>query len=187
MLSSEKASWPETLDQAFIREALMYNPFTGHLRWRERPKHHFRSADAQKKWNARFAGHRAGQKHKTNHYRYVKLQGKPRFEHTVVWVFMHDELPEMTDHENGMRDANWIRNLRDVSKLVNGQNQRRPTHNTSGVMGVNLDKRSGRWRAYIKVGQQNKSLGYFGTFEEAVAARLAGEAAHGYHPNHGRG
>lgn len=182
-----KLSWPSSLDQAYLREALLYNPFTGELRWRHRPVHHFVSALAQECWNKRFAGKRAGTVSAFSGYRYVKLQGKSRFAHTVIWVYVHGSLPEMTDHENGSRDANWLRNLRDVTKAQNGLNQRRPAHNTSGVAGVSLDRRGGRWRAYINVGGKNKSLGYYTTREEAARARSTAEREHGYHHNHGRG
>ena len=47
----------------------------------------------------------------------------------------------------------------------------RPRHNTSGVAGVGWHKKSKMWRAYISEQDKHKSLGFFGSFEEAVAAR----------------
>ncbi len=47
--------------------------------------------------------------------------------------------------------------------------------NTSGVKGVCLDKRSGKWRAGIKFKGKSIHLGYYKTFPEAVKARKRGE------------
>ena len=43
-----------------------------------------------------------------------------------------------------------------------------------------------KWRAQIRVDGKRKHLGYFDTFDDAVAARKAAEIEHNYHPNHGR-
>ncbi len=47
--------------------------------------------------------------------------------------------------------------------------------NKSGVKGVCLDKRSGKWRAGIKFKGQSINLGYYAKFEDAVKARQRGE------------
>ncbi len=47
--------------------------------------------------------------------------------------------------------------------------------NTSGVVGVCLDKRTGKWRAQIGFKGQKIKLGYFAKFEDAVKARQLAE------------
>lgn len=48
-------------------------------------------------------------------------------------------------------------------------------NNTSGVTGVGYRADRGKWRAYIKFQKKDIFLGNYDTFEEAVAARRAGE------------
>lgn len=168
-----------------VREALAYDPESGRLLWKWRPRHHFRSAHAQHSWTARFAGTRAGYRHKHG-YICLKLRGRTIKAHRAIWVIMRGEEPLNTDHENGRRADNRFANLSDVTKQENGRNQKRPSTNTSGVIGVSQERRSGRWRAYIKEGERDVSLGYFATKDDAAAARRAAEQRLGYHPNHGR-
>lgn len=56
-------------------------------------------------------------------------------------------------------------------------------NNTSGVSGVSYRKGNQKWQVRIA---DDQHVGYFQTFNEAVAARKAAEKLHGYHPNHGR-
>ena len=71
---------------------------------------------------------------------------------------------------------------------TNSMNAARPSHNTSGHIGVSFEKRRKRWEAHIGVPGtgRKKRLGYFDEIEEAVAARKAAERQFGYHKNHGR-
>ena len=49
-------------------------------------------------------------------------------------------------------------------------------NSSSGVYGVSLVKRTGKWQAYIKLpGEKRTNLGTFNTKDEAVAARKAAE------------
>ena len=49
------------------------------------------------------------------------------------------------------------------------------SQNMSGVRGVYLDRRTGRYRARIKFQGKYYNLGYYATLEEAVEARREGE------------
>ena len=86
------------------------------------------------------------------------------------------------DHINGQRADNRAANLRDVDKAENQKNAARRSDNTSGVTGVYWDKTSKRWRATLR----STTVGGFERKEDAVAARLAAQRAHGFHENHGR-
>lgn len=59
-----------------------------------------------------------------------------------------------------------------LSKLSPASNS---SQNTTGVRGVYLDRRTGRYRARIKFQGKLYNLGCYATLEEAIAARREGE------------
>lgn len=181
-----RSAQQRTITRLYVDEALVYDTETGVLTWRERPLHHFKNALAQRCWNARFAGRPAGTPHRTRGYIETKLGGRQWKATHLIWLLVHGYVPQFVDHENGRRTDNRLANLRDATKQDNARNQRRPKTNTSGCLGVSLDRRGGKWRAYIRDGERNVSLGYYPDKGAAVAARKAAEARLGYHPNHGR-
>ena len=104
--------------------------------------------------------------------------------HRIVWLLSYGNWPTgQIDHVNGVRDDNRIENLRVVSVQENQRNSHRRVDNTSGVTGVCKDH--GGWRARIKVNGKRINLGFFKSFDAAVAARKQGESNFGFHPNHG--
>lgn len=98
-------------------------------------------------------------------------------------LFMHQAImnpPDgmLVDH----RDSDGLNcqrsNMRIVSHSQNGMNRRRDARNTSGASGVTLHKGTGKWKASIGINGENKHLGYFNSFEEAVSVRHAAEKEH---------
>lgn len=90
--------------------------------------------------------------------------------HHLVWLIERGQLPDQQiDHIDGDRSNNRIGNLRQVSPVVNSQNQRK-AHRTSstGLLGASPAYKS--WRAQIKVYGRNIHLGMFKSPEEAHAA-----------------
>ena len=63
-------------------------------------------------------------------------------------------------------------NCRWASRTKQIENTRTPVTNTSGMKGVHLYKKSGRWTAFIQIDRKRKHLGYFDTKEQAWSARL---------------
>ena len=107
--------------------------------------------------------------------------------HRLVWLYHHGVWPDKDiDHIDGNPLNNRIENLRVVTNQENSKNQKLRCTNTSGVMGAYFHKRDQKWIAQIKVDGKLIFLGYFGTFEEAVAARKSAESFYGFHENHGR-
>ncbi|MFC0666224.1 HNH endonuclease [Azotobacter chroococcum] len=107
--------------------------------------------------------------------------------HRLAWLYVHGRWPDgQIDHINGIRTDNRIANLRDVSHVENGRNQRLARNNTSGVNGIHWFKRRNKWRVEITVDRKKRHIGYFENLEDAVAARKAAEQSFGFHENHGR-
>ena len=69
---------------------------------------------------------------------------------------------------------NRSENLRVVTHQQNQINHSLQCNNSSGVSGVDFYPRNEKYRARIKVSQQEIHLGYYDDFEEAVQARNVG-------------
>lgn len=83
-------------------------------------------------------------------------------------------LPGMiTDHANGRRWDNRRSNLRPATLSQNQWNKDKSKNNTSGYPGVR--KKRDKWQARITMYGKEMSVGVFGTFELAVAARKEAE------------
>lgn len=133
-----------------------------------------------------FAGDSVGCENNVG-YLQVSVKSKPLYVHRIIWEMHNGPIPEgmEIDHINQVRTDNRIENLRLVSHQGNLKNQSMNSGNTSGHAGVSWFKRGGKWRATIKVGGRQIHIGYFASFESAVAARKAAEKQYGFHDNHG--
>jgi hypothetical protein len=144
------------LTRARLKRLLAYNPKTGKFRWRvDRP----------------LGGHASGNS--------VCIEQKEFLAHHLAWFYMTGRWPKhQIDHRNMDRSDNRFSNLREATKAQNMRNRLEQKNNTSGMRGIYLqkNKRSVSYFTYIKVNRKRLSLGYFKTFEEAAAARLAAEA-----------
>jgi len=120
------------------------------------------------------AGGNVGCKNKDG-YVQIQLDGVIYYGHRLAWLYVHGSWPErQIDHINGIKADNRIKNLRDVTALVNAQNHRsaRKDNRTSGFLGVSLHS-DGKWQARIKISKNYKSLGLFKTPEEARDAYVS--------------
>jgi len=95
-------------------------------------------------------------------------------------IFLHKylmgESSLFVDHINGDRLDNRRGNLRFANNAENMRNRTKlPAHNASGVIGVGWYKKTGRWKARITVNYKDIHLGYFTSFEDAVAVRKQAE------------
>lgn len=178
----------DDLTLEYVRECLTYDPDTGEFRWRQRPLSHFATARGANVFNTQYAGTEAGciQPRKRTAYRRIRIDGCGYKAHRLAWLLHHGEWPsDQIDHLDGDGLNNRIDNLRVVSNRVNNQNKRMQLNNTSGVTGVLWAEDKQKWRAVIWVDGRRKHLGYYDTFEEAVAARLEAEQKYGYTERHG--
>jgi hypothetical protein len=170
----------DALTLEFIRAILDYDPATGILRWRERP-------DYPRKWNSRHAGKPAG----------CLLRGyiQVRFAehgvypaHRLAWLLFTGAWPrDEIDHINGQGSDNRIKNLREADRSQNMWNKGKQSNNTTGYIGVRFRPHHGKWEARITKNHTLAWRGYFGSAQEAAAARrIALPQFHGEFAAHDR-
>lgn len=173
--------------QEVLRQLLDYDPETGVLRWKERGPDGFKTARSHSVWNAKHAGGLAFRMANDRGYLTSCVLGRRYSAHRVVWKWVTGQDPDHIDHINGVKADNRFSNLRNVAKVDNQRNRKKPSNNTSGVIGVTArSDLPGKWIAYIGEGGKTIKLGSFETKEAALAARRAAEERLGYHENHGR-
>lgn len=152
------------LTQAYLKECFDYDPVTGNLIWRARPREHYKSRQAYGN-SSRFVGRVAGVLTNTG-YRYVNL-GKNRPAHWLVWLWHFGRLPiEEIDHINRDRSDNRIENLRECTRLQNVQGSRSVRIGCRGVRPCP----GNRWKARIRVGGKLRHLGHFKSEKDAALA-----------------
>ena len=97
--------------------------------------------------------------------------------HTVKMHRLVMNCPDDMDVDHIFHDTydNRKEFLRIVTESQNEMNQKIRINNTSGVPGVNLNKKNNKWRARIRVDNKDMHLGYFNNKEDAIKARKAGE------------
>lgn len=175
------------ITQNYALECFEYNPETGDLRWKPRPQNHYPTMSGWRKATTRFSGKIAGSLDRKGYYR-VNLDGTIYRAHRLIWLIVYGVYPlGEVDHINGNPRDNRIENLRVVTQWVNSKNKKMPSHNTSGRIGVAWREDLGKWSAKIGIGKsKSKSLGFFDTKAEAIAARIGAEKVLCYHVNHGR-
>lgn len=150
-----------------LRDVINYDPITGVFTWRARVS------------STIYAGDPAGSLSSRGYLRITvdKIEYRAN---RLAWLYMHGSWPEFeVDHIDGDRANNRIVNLRDATRAINSQNQRRAqSHNKCGVLGVSAKRN--RWEARITYGGIKRYIGTFETQELAHEAYL--EAKRRFHP-----
>ena len=113
---------------------------------------------------------------RTDGYRIITVRYGRYFAHRLLWFLYYGYFPENDlDHIDGDRLNNSIKNLREVSRGCNLQNQKESKNNTSGFTGVSLDKKAKKYQALIRIRGKLINLGCYPTNLEAAYARAAFE------------
>jgi len=161
---------------AYLRECFSYNRRTGILRWKRRPRWHFKTDSYWVRWNARYAGTRAGTL--THGYRGVAINSNGFLEHRIIWKLVtYRTPPESIDHIDGSPSNNRLSNLRPANEAQQKWNATHRRNNNSGHRGVYPTR--DRWFARIYVNGESRHLGCFGSKKDAAAAYEA--AARKFH------
>jgi hypothetical protein len=130
-----------------------------------------------KRWGAgRVVGTKAN-----DGYVYIRIDGRIRLAHRLIWLYHYGYLPEQTiDHINRVRHDNRLENLREASYQCNLKNGT-PRSSISGIKGVCWDSIRNRWFAQIAINSKKKNLGRHTSLLEAACLRLAAEQCLGWH------
>ena len=171
------------LSQSDMKALLDYDPDTGLLSWRERPREMFSSDGQHSGWNKKYAGKPALNSYSKGVARVGSIFGKMFLAHRVIWFLVHGVWPDTIDHINGDPSDNRLINLRNVTQADNARNMKRSKLNKSGITGVRQEP-SGNWSAHIGEGGKSRRIGTFPTIEMAAQARA--QAAVHFHQNHGK-
>jgi hypothetical protein len=79
--------------------------------------------------------------------------------HQLAWYLTYNEIPNILDHINRIKNDNKISNLRKVTSQQNNFNM--------NAKGCYFDKDRNSWRSLIKINRKIINLGRFKTEEEA--------------------
>ena len=167
----------EDMTQAIVQEYLDYDPKTGHMTWRTK-KHSSKV----------IVGKRAGSISTSNRHRILKLLGTVYAEHRLIWLHYYGKWPNAhIDHINHDEQDNSIKNLQDVTQRVNNMNSSLRVDNSTGQVGVWINKLNTHKKFMAELSLDGKRMHYSShyTLEDAIAARKDAERAFGFHPNHG--
>lgn len=156
-------------DAEYLRECFSYEPETGILKWRKRPRNHFKS-DKFHRISFMFAGTVTGCMNPVSGYLRANLDGKVRYNHRIIWKIMTGyDATDHVEHKNRNRaDNRWI-NLREANQTQNNGNFPTRIDNKCGLKGVQ-QTRNGKYVARIKKYGVLTRYGPFLTKEEAYAA-----------------
>lgn len=147
-----------------LRGMMNYDPSTGIFTWLKRCD----EGRLDRTWNTRYAGAACGTPH-SHGYTVIRVLGRAYLAHRLAWLYMTGAWPSGgIDHRNLAKSDNRFPNLRPATDSQNHANVPTRAHNKSGFKGV--QKRKGRWVAFISKNRKQHYLGAFGRPEDAHAA-----------------
>lgn len=149
-----------------LMEALQYEPLTGVFTWVLPPKKatRVRAGDIAGCFDGRYVN--------------ITLDGVRLAAHRVALAMTTGVWPEAPniDHRDGDGGNNRLANLREATRSLNQQNQRRPQRSNRtgflGVVPVPSRRSPRRFRAQVFVEGKPRNLGYYLTAEEAHGVYL---------------
>lgn len=156
-----------------------YDPETGLLSWRVRPRNHFKTEHGWKSCNGRNANNPPGIEHHQRDGRKAGIRtcvdGRRLYAHRIIWEMMNGSVPDgmVVDHIDGDPFNNRLSNLRLATHADNSHNRKIRKDSPCSAGGVYPVR--GKFRAVITTNYKKRHLGYFKTIEEAIDARASAE------------
>ena len=156
-----------------LRKLFAYDPVTGELCHKARPRSMFRNQRTFLAWNKRYAGKVTGTPSPA--YLIVRVRGETFCVHRVAFKIHYGSEPPELDHINRNQTDNRLINIRVATRSQNMMNRAVRNDSRTGIRGVSL-RGASRYLARICVEGYSYYLGYFATAAEAKTAREAAEA-----------
>lgn len=173
----------------YLHECFSYDPETGHLTWKERPREHFKSDGSANRFQRLFSGRKAGHEDRNSFGARasiaitMKVGGRCRYfhAHNIIWSMLGRILPEghEVDHKDGNPWNNKLENLRLSTPSQNCYNRNpRPGKKNGLPKGIRMSKN--RFEARITFQRKTFQIGSFRTLEAAESAyKEAAQRLHG--------
>lgn len=174
-----------------IRPFLEYDAESGALFWCPRvvgtPYGDWEVTEVTAKvFNSKCAGKRAERWNRQSYGR-VRLFKIDFQASRIAWALSYGTWPTLhLDHIDGNPRNNRLENLREVTHRENCMNRKTRVDCPSTYTGIRPNRYGRGWDVRIGVKGREIFVGRYDDFDDAVAARLKAEQAHGFHPNHGR-
>ena len=154
----------------YLNASFLYEPATGKLYWKNRPKNHFKRPAAAAKWNKRFAGTEALASGRR--YKYGNLNNAYCTAHRVIWKMVtKKEPPKFLDHKDRNKKNNRFDNLRPATFSQNAVNRDRTRANSSGHTGVSWSAVNRNWVVQAGGRAEGRYRGAFSNKRAAIAFR----------------
>lgn len=171
-------------DHARLLEVFDYDPDTGFLMRRPRPRSEFGSNRDFEKWRTRWCSKPAGCPKPAGIA--VEIDGLRYQAHRLIWKMIHgDPVPDVIDHKDGDNQNNRLNNLRAATDGQNTTNGPVRKDNALGVKGVSYDPQRKKFVVQVDIGGRRVYMKRFDTLEEATEARRkAAERIHGEFARH---
>jgi hypothetical protein len=160
----------------YLNEAIKYcEDSPSKLRWRERPRSHFKTERGYKISLTRDSGEIAGSKTRSGdgiEFWVIKINQIVYPVHRIIWAIFNGRDPKEfeVDHQDGNPLNNKHTNLRIANRQENACNRGCNKNSTSKYKGVCFEKRTQKWYAQISFGGKNNYLGRFKNEEDAKNA-----------------
>lgn len=169
-------------DRAYLLERLDYDPDTGVLTWRNRPRTHFSDDRYHRQWNARYAGKTAGTLKPIGYLAVSVTTDKSThqpYAHRVIWRMMTGMDPPATiDHINRIPTDNRWSNLRPATQAEQLRNTTVRRNATTGLKGIYYNKQTRSFQAEITLNGRKVYIGRFATAEKAHKAYVEAAKVH---------
>ena len=160
-------------DKKYLLNLFRYDPLTGVLFWRERPRSHFSSDRGWNMWNSKFSGREAGSFRKDG-YATVSIDSEAYEIHRIVWKLHVGRDPRVfIDHIDGDKFNNRISNLREATSCQNNSNAKARRNKKSAYKGVSVRQGNGSKVKYIAVVRSQGVKQHIAVCDTELEAHLA--------------